>query len=166
MRLASAQETFVSIDPGLHSCGWAVFYCHGPVVPLAVGLIHPPGSIADEDFLVRAQNVGGQVDNVVKQYGSREAWIEMPVFFQSAGGMMGMASGSVPKLCACVGAIAGRLSVPAHPVLVPTWKGSLPKAIVTNRIRRILGEDVCRRMGMKKDIFDAVGIGLWRRGKL
>jgi hypothetical protein len=45
------------------------------------------------------------------------------------------------------------------------WKGQLPKTIVIDRLRRKLGRKQCDDLGIEKDAWDAVGIGMWAQGR-
>lgn len=44
---------------------------------------------------------------------------------------------------------------------VVRWKGQLPKTVVRSRVRKILGMDLCNKLNLKADMWDAAGIGLW-----
>jgi hypothetical protein len=45
------------------------------------------------------------------------------------------------------------------------WKGQLPKSVVERRLRVTLGNSVCRDLGIESHAWDAIGIGLWARGR-
>lgn len=163
-------RTLLTVDPGLHSVGWAIWPQGGKPnrPPEAAGLIHPSKSVEDSDFLVRACDIGDQLLQIAFNHHVAEAWTEWPVFYaNSAGGHMAAATGDLLKICAAAAGIAGRLSnqCPTHPVLVPDWKGQLPKPIVITRIKRILGAGVCVKLKLKADMWDAVGIGLYLQGR-
>ena len=158
------RDRFIAIAPGLHSAGWAVFEAgQHELMPSAYGLVHPKLRVCDADHLMRAKGIADEFAYLAFHHEVKRAYIEHPVFYaNSAGGHMAAATGDLLKLCACVGAIAGALKVPVHPVFVPDWKGQLPKPLVNTRIKRIL--QAAHPLGFQKDEWDAVGIGLFVKG--
>jgi len=87
---------------------------------------------------------------------------EFPEFQSGTARSMGWAKGDLQKLTFLVGYIAGRNpSCQFVPVKPSTWKGQLPKSIVTDRIITRLGKEWAQTSGVKTHAWDAVGIGLW-----
>jgi hypothetical protein len=87
--------------------------------------------------------------------------IEYPAFMPgTAGGMMVAARGDLVKLTILVGYLSsafhwqGVQLIPVH-----KWKGQLPKRIVEQRITAVLRSPLVKTL--KKDEWDAVGIGLY-----
>lgn len=151
----------IAVDAGLKSAGWAIF--DSSILPTASGLVHPRRDYKDEDVVTRAIDVGQQLGMIAKEHGAREGIIEMPVFY----GQGDKNAGSIFKLCVCIGAIAASLNengVAVETVDVPDWKGQLPKEVVIKRIKAILPDYVLADLNLEKDMWDAVGIGLWKRG--
>lgn len=96
------------------------------------------------------------------------AYIEWPSFFASAVGHAAAARGDLVKLTFGAGFVCGQLrrefGCLIEPIPVNDWKGQLPKSVVIGRIRKILGKDACRKLGIKSHAWDAVGIGLYAKG--
>ncbi|MEK7093363.1 MAG: hypothetical protein AAB927_02655 [Patescibacteria group bacterium] len=156
------QNNLLAIDPGLHSAGWAAFKS-GACVPHDAGLIVPRHEYEGEELLTRSLDIGMQMASLAKMQSCSTTIIEFPAYY----GEGDKHAGQIFKLCACIGAIAGCLNangVTVESVLVPDWKGQLPKIVVQKRIERILGLPLCRQLELRKDMWDAVGIGLYKRG--
>ena len=155
-------SNLIAIDAGLKSAGWAIFPSGG-IIPIDAGLIHPRREYRDEDLITRAIDVGQQFGILAKTRAIKEGIIEMPVYY----GQGDKNAGSIFKLCVCIGAIASALNengVTVETVDVPTWKGQLPKEVVIKRIKKILPEYAIGQLNLEKDMWDAVGIGLWKFG--
>ncbi len=153
-------KRLISVDAGLHSAGWAVFE---GILPINAGLVHPRSEYKDDELVTRAIDVGQQIGVLAREHGAREAVIEMPVYY----GQGDRNAGSIFKLCVCIGAIAASLNelgVEVSSVDVPDWKGQLPKDVVIKRIRAILPDYVIEDLKPVKDMWDAIGIGLWKKG--
>ena len=151
----------IAVDAGLKSAGWAVF--GDGMLPVDSGLVHPNRECRDEDVVTRAINVGQQIGAIARLRVCREAIIEMPVYY----GQGDKNAGSIFKLCVCIGAIAVALNeagAVVETVEVPEWKGQLPKDVVIRRIKAILPAYLVDDLKLEKDMWDAVGIGLWKRG--
>ncbi len=90
----------------------------------------------------------------------------MPIFFgSSALGVAAAGSSSLLKLCYLVGALGFAFTSEGstfEPIEVRAWKGQLPKEVVKKRLQYYLGEEVCKNY--KADIWDAVGLGLYKKG--
>lgn len=148
----------IAVDPGLHSCGWAVFEGFGKL-PLNAGLIRPrlPQSAP---LLERAREIGSSVADVARAWRVSKLWVEFPVSY----GQGDSRADDIFRLCACIGAIAAVAGGDVEEVFVRDWKGQLPKTVVIKRIKKILGIEACARLGLKDDMWDAVGIGLYKQG--
>jgi hypothetical protein len=85
--------------------------------------------------------------------------VEMPHYQESAVGSFAWKTGDLQKLVLLVGFLVADNWGAVTLVNPREWKGQLPKAVVEERIRKRLGTKACA--GFKKDIWDAVGIGLW-----
>ena len=91
----------------------------------------------------------------------------MPEFFNSVGGRAAVGSNHLQRLVFLVGALHNQFithGILFIPVPVRKWKGQLPKLVVQHRITNLLGNRHC--LDFQKDIWDAVGIGLWAQGRL
>lgn len=102
----------------------------------------------------------------------RNIYIEWPSFFGgSARGYASAARDDIVKLSIATGYIIAWLEKcrggrPGEiiPVPVRNWKGQLPKDVVIQRIKKLLGTAACYRLGVKTHAYDAIGIGLYAKG--
>jgi hypothetical protein len=80
------------------------------------------------------------------------------------GQVLGWSAGDLQKLVFLVGVLAGYFHAAASftPVTPGEWKGQLPKSVVTRRLEKRFGKHT---KGWEKDVWDAVGIGLWKMGR-
>ncbi len=170
-----------SVDPGYGGTGFAVwresdFICpipSKPEPPVKVGIITPPNSLREEDFVIRGNSIARQFGDLLQDFIPHVVYVEFPVFFDDAGGHMGMKTGDVPKLIYLVGVISEvcrARGAKFYPIPVPDWKGQMPKDMVIKRIHKELGggnrtegELICRKLDVKSHSYDAVGIGLYAR---
>lgn len=164
-----ASRSLLAIDPGLNSMGWA-FWRITPSVrpPTATGLIKAPRKL---ELAPRALWVATQMDERLRTLGSMGGSVghyeidivsEYPAWH---GIQLGWAAGDLQKLVFLVGVLAGYFSK-AHsftPVTPGEWKGQLPKSVVTRRLIKRFGPGATQEW--EKDVWDAVGIGLWKMGR-
>lgn len=164
----------IAIDPGLGSTGWAYW------MEMEKGRARPPDRFGlvtprrDDEFSEWWESAEDRADDLWKAIEKDlkmglvdiEAVCEMPIFFSgTSGGVAAAETNSLQKLCFLVGVYARMLTshgVRFSPVTVRDWKGQLPKTVVAQRIIDRIGSRNCR--GFKKDIWDAVGIGLYVKG--
>ena len=156
-------QNLIAVDPGLRSAGWAVF--HGQDI-VSAGIVNPRQEYREEEVVTRAVDVGQQLGDLVhkKFSGVTHAIVEMPVYY----GPGDKNAGSIFKLCVCIGSIAQALNergVIVETVNVPEWKGQLPKEVVIRRIKIIVPDWAIKGLNLEKDMWDAVGIGLWKLGR-
>lgn len=153
--MGTKERTTLTIDPGIHACGWALFkgkdlHECGWAKALAGGPISSCRTMVIPAFM--------SADTVV---------IEHPRVFKRE------AKGDVEDLILVAGIMGGlladegRLVEYVYPVV---WKGSVPKKIMLDRIHSRLRPDELERIpdiGAKThNVSDAVGIGLWKVGRL
>ncbi len=169
-------RSLLAIDPGLNSMGWAFWdrtrvaamQHHVVRTPTKAGLIKAPRKL---ELAPRALWIANTLHRELIDLGeidgrhTRHVDIvsEFPSWMNIS---LGWAAGDLQKLCFLVGVLAGYFKS-AHsftPITPGEWKGQLPKAVVTRRIQRLLGPGATREW--EKDMWDAVGIGYWRLGKL
>jgi len=80
------------------------------------------------------------------------------------GGPLGWQTGDLQKLVFLVGVMAGFFSDNHFtPVTPKEWKGQLPKSVVVRRLIKRFGTGVTATW--ERDMWDAVGIGLWKLGQ-
>jgi hypothetical protein len=173
----------ITIDPGTEYCGVAVWEADAKLwaavrPPVAVALLRP-STVAGTPYEDRATNIASKFSlDVLSRFHYLDAprecrqtieiASEFPEIFGADGGSMAAGvKGTWMKLAFMVGciAMAGAVrGIPFRPVPVRQWKGQMPKDMVERRIRRVLGDTACAPF--KRDIWDAVGIGLFLKGHL
>ena len=112
------------------------------------------------EFEVRCRQMAWLLAQEIRSFGSKLVWVEQPFVVPGTEAT----PESVLKLGILVGSVMASLPEDVECRLLPvrTWKGQLPKRVVIDRIRRCLGNNACD--GFEKDVWDAVGMGLWRKG--
>jgi hypothetical protein len=157
----------LAIDPGLNSMGWAYWrYPEKGFVPASVGLIKAPRKM---ELTVRAHWIAEEVFKTIPQIGGPNA----PPLFKTDivsefpawhGTSMAWSTGDLQRLVFLVGVLCGRFSLSKFTLVTPAeWKGQLPKDVVIRRLQKKLGRRVTQ--DYDKDMWDAVGIGLWKLGE-
>lgn len=135
-----------TIDPGVYMLGIAVFE-GGKLTGAAYSEL--------EDT-----PVGGAHDALL---------IEMPRIYPGSAQRKGDLN-DIVDLAAAVGFCEGRFYGPKARVFPAQWKGQVPKKIMTARIlSRLSADEQSRivRVGAKDhNTIDAIGIGLWKLGRL
>lgn len=172
----------LSIDPGLSGTGLAVWDDQGTeadwctLAPpkrvysnINTYAVHAPG---EDGWPIRMANIVGQINHIYEHLEVRgrvhKVYIEWPHFRGDEVGYTATSKGDIYKLSALIGGI---MTITIHKFggtvkLVPVteWKGQLPKDIVTNRIKNVLGNNVCENLRISQHGWDAVGIGLYTKG--
>jgi hypothetical protein len=154
------KDFVIAVDPSLNSLGWASWFTEKSLrtgLPTDVGLLKAKRS---KGLVGRSIWLGDQLHTIID---GRECVIvcEMPAYH---GSMMGWAAGDLQKLVFLVGALAGYFNrLRFVPVTPNEWKGQLPKKVVINRLIKRFGPGATRHW--EKDVWDAVGIGLYHLGK-
>ena len=89
--------------------------------------------------------------------------IEYPEYYAtSLVGQTAALAGSLVKLSILVGMYARvcqELSLNCLFIPAKQWKGQLPKQVVVNRLKKRFGDAYLKNV--RKDAFDAIGVGLW-----
>lgn len=165
---AASIRPMLAIDPGLNSMGWAYWNTNRiankgtTVLPTRVGLLKAPRKL---DLAPRALWLARTLQDELEVlwpsgYG-HDIICEYPAWH---GQQMGWAAGDLQKLVFLVGVLAGYFSSSNFtPVTPGEWKGQLPKSVVIRRLIKRFGP--ARTADWEKDVWDAVGIGLWKLGK-
>ena len=155
---------FLTIDPGISGTGWALWNREMRLVN--AGILTGKGK-----WNQKAEQICEKLAHLIRE--NREnhtitGYIEIPSFFQSAGGEMVARRGDLVKLTWVAGmlhrTIVGQGGF-VRMVPVSMWKGQLPKHVIENRVMKRLGIQ-CVKLGIRSHAFDAVGIGLYLRGDL
>lgn len=156
--------TRLFIDPSIHSMGIAIWpgrRWKKRKSPSYTDLFRSKGN----DWLQRSHYQINELKAVFNGWSPDRVYCEVPQFYETHKGMASQRSGSIGKLCVFVGMVVQLFGEERIRLVTPNeWKGQLPKKIVTSRIRKILGVKECKKY--RADIWDAVGIGLWKMGLL
>jgi len=107
----------------------------------------------------------------IEEVGSPLIMCEIPAYQGTPSRSMGWKKGDLQKLTYLVGSIGYACSsmvlgikptvIPYYVTVTPAgWKGQLTKEIVIKRIQKRI-PDVVEKFDPYKDIWDAIGIGLW-----
>lgn len=148
----------ISIDPGLEA-GYCVWTSDWQLVE--AGVIKP--SRKNYSWEERGNMVVEKISEIKSRFNIREACIEMPSYFASAGGAMVAARGDLVKLTWLVGLIYGLFPFgKCKLVKVNEWKGNLPKNVVIQRLKKLMAPEDFKRLSSHS--YDAAGIGLYMKG--
>ena len=149
---------YISIDPGLEA-GYCVWTSDWQLVE--AGVIIPPKK--NHSWEERGCMVMEKIAEIKSRFGVREGYIELPSYFASAGGAMVAARGDLVKLTWLVGLIYGLFPFgKCRLVKVHEWKGNLPKAVVIQRLKKLLEPEDFKRLASHS--YDACGLGLYVKG--
>lgn len=151
----------MSIDPSVKSCGYSIWDNRKLVLFGIQKGKHP------DNWQASGMSIGYELHKLAKNLDVQETYCEYPGYFSGGGGLVTASSGALVKLAWFVGFLNGLFTPELIDfILVPVneWKGQLPKQVVNQRIKKILGEKACQ--GFEKDIWDAVGIALYKQGRM
>lgn len=155
----------LAIDPGLTGTGAAVWTRSGPVPDEVFVVKSDLGKKAD--WIDRCANIAGHLMNIIHTHEIESVVCEMMEMHSSARAQMMWRAGDFQRTLVLIGTIHGMAienQVKEFAVVPPSvWKGQLPKEVMERRIRRIVGDRQCERLGIQTHAWDAVGIGLWER---
>ena len=155
---------FAALDPGVGGTGIALFE-ESSVAPVHHLTIHRPRA---HSWQAKAQGMMHKLGSFLVTYEPTTLYIEEPLFISTAGGRAVAGRGDLVKLTLLAGAcwgVAREHGVRVEFVPVRNWKGQLPKKVIEERIRYILGgkyEDLI----LPDHEWDAIGIGLFLKGIL
>lgn len=157
-------HAMMAIDPGLTGTGVAIW--KEKKIPVLADVINSRGALSN-DWIDRVSAIAQRVADLAMEYQVREIVCEMMEMHQSARAQMMWKAGDFQRTLFLIGAIYGMTEpyVVDFTVTPPSeWKGQLPKSVTINRVKKVLGPNVCIRLGIEKHAWDAVGIGLWHQG--
>jgi hypothetical protein len=154
-------RSLVAIDPGLNSMGVALWgSVRNDSTTPETFLLKAPRKL---DLAPRALWIARQLASQLPRGFERGDFVcEYPAWH---GIQLGWAAGDLQKLVFLVGVLAGYFNT-AHsftPVTPKEWKGQLPKDVVKRRLVKKFGPGATREW--ERDMWDAVGIGLWKLGR-
>lgn len=141
----------IAIDPG-RSTGWARF---------ERGRLVAAGHTDGDRPVVPAPDDGVSVIEVPSPGDQRAPVVDLLVLARRAGLVAGVLAAA--RLAGPFRLDAGEFFVAAR-----TWKGSVPKLVMGKRILALLDAEELGALGPKArhDAIDAVGLGLWKLGRL
>ena len=167
MTNALARPILCAIDPGVHSTGWALMNLSDksqqPLVRSS-GVIREPNN---RPWLDCADAVSATLLKLLQDNWVKRVAIEQPqIWTADSSSLASAARGDLFKLAVLVGDIIGHLRVGLQNrveirLVTPNeWKGQLPKPVVMERVRTILGYNnpACR---LRDHETDAIAIGLY-----
>ena len=153
----------LALDPGFQT-GWAFFNNKAEKWRLCyAGIMRAKG----EDWL-RVGSLVKVLGMLVNIHDPELVVIEMPQYFDNAGGNMAAKRGDLGKLMIVTGALFGAAAshgVDVQLVPVRTWKGNLPKSVSQERTLKALAQ-MESNAHPSSHALDAAGLGLWVIEKL
>jgi hypothetical protein len=178
---------FVAVDPGLNCSGFAVFVggrltaAGTATVPRDAGCVPARASLMAARIVFEVLGIVAPVGGGISvSTASNLLVIEWPRIYVDGSGRLRYGDGRDPNallgLCAVAGALAANFEV-VEAVEPAEWKGQVPKPkrradeyIVTRRAQKRLDAAECAAVaGLPEsawDAWDAVGLGLWRLGRM
>lgn len=155
-------KELLALDPGVHACGFAYWR---EVDLITCGVAH-----VDHDLgmVQGAQLLYSQIAHATRKQTFKHVAIErMRIYekFSRRGDQ-----NDLLDIAFVSGLLVDKLAIGATVVYRPTaheWKGTLPKALLEERVRTVLPQVDSMVLevpkGLRHNAFDAVGIGLWIR---
>ena len=160
-------SSLVAVDPGLNSMGYAMWSLRQPPLassvppPHTVGLLKAPRRL---ELAERARWLAHQLDETLDLNGGRGGVAFVSEYPAYHGSIRGWATGDLQKLTFLVGVLAGYFERAVFDIVTPGgWKGQMSKDVVIRRLQKRFGPGATREW--ERDMWDAVGIGLWKLGQ-
>lgn len=161
-------KALLSVDPGLRGTGLAYF----PDERLAPTWTRVIPAAPGKTWIERSQRMAAAVfmaytEEVAVVHQSKIRFVcEMMEMHGGARSQMMWKAGDFQHTLVFIGMLCAEFASAEIDLVPPsTWKGQLPKSVAERRIRKLLGEKTCHRLGIHTHAWDAVGIGLWARGR-
>lgn len=169
-RVSEDWATMLAIDGGLSGTGLALFErdANRLLQPARIEVFTPKKSLP---YMQKAQQIVDFIsfEFINPRMGPRVAChgvMEFPDYQSGAERSMGWKKGDLQKLTYLIGVLTAAIPWTRITHVFPRdWKGQLPKNVVEQRLRRDLGDDVCRRLDVRTHGWDALGIGLHVLGR-
>lgn len=168
--MTSFQGSFFAIDPGVHHCGVA-YYAKGVLKAAALVKKTNPNSVGYEGALDLAAATSTWARKL-----SHRAELVIVERMRVYPGARAENPNDLLDVCAAASSIASILvqsqACRIESLFAFTWKGNVPKKIMTNRIKErlttdeMLAVDLSCGRTLAHNVFDAIGIGLWKAGRL
>lgn len=155
-----------AIDPGIVRSGIAVFE-DGRLARAA----SPKNSLGPrEPVLERARCMAAQLILAAQVDVTRDdvVLVEWPQVYQRGASRTKGDPNDLLPLAAVAGAVAALVPVATIEVVSPArWKGQVPKSVMVERVKtRLSRAEIAFAADISADGWDAVGIGLWKVGRL
>lgn len=158
-----------TIDPGVSGTGWVAWEDGDPV---AAGVVETlPGRPWEDRTAFVVRQLATAYTALQERTGVKHPVVvcEMMEFYQTGGGSAPWVTGDLQRILVLSGWFCGRVRVPSSQAVFvrpSEWKGQLPKRVVVQRVTKLLGEKVCKKLRLKSHMWDAAGIGLWYLDRL
>ena len=156
--------SFMAIDPGLQATGYAIWDQH--YVPMICGVLSGPKG---PDWMKRVDVIALAVRDLVRRYSVTSILCEQMELFGTSMSRMAWSTGDLQRTVFLCGMIHGMTvkRVTKFDLVPPrTWKGQLPKSVTIRRVTKALGAKTCRELNIQTHAWDAVGMGLWKMGRI
>lgn len=157
----------MAIDPGLQGTGVALFRPEKfGTMPTMVDILTAPRR---GEWWDRCYRLAEDVERLIPNPYGTTVVVEMTHYMAGATRQMSWKTGDMQRLTFFIGALHALMvernsGLSFLAIETAKWKGQLPKKVVEDRIKRKLGAEACKRLGLKSHEYDAVGIGLWALG--
>lgn len=159
------QSHWFTIDPGCRSNGGTglAFWSYTQTLPVETKQFGSMNIAGLHD--IKMEHVLNKITKYLRPYSHEDypVFIEEPQFFQSLKGQTAAKSGALHKLTFFYGRLfqlVKHLGLKPIPVTIAHWKGQMDKARTKKKIDRLYPDN-----NWKGDELDAVGIGLFLKGK-
>jgi hypothetical protein len=162
----SWEEVILTIDPGITGTGVIAWNADKFKNPEKLSFDAALFNASAKEWEIATQQIANALHRWTQcsLYKVKTIYVEFPQAFQSALGQAAINRGDIFKLVFLIGCIRGVLIFSEFvPVRVIDWKGQLPKEEVERRCKRIIPE---KDWVKTTHLWDAVGIGLYLKGKL
>lgn len=160
-------HSLITFDPGYskkNALGWARFSDYSLT---GAGIVRPDG-----DFYAMANAAVTAAQDCWQGEVHTRAIIEVPEVYPGVQDADPNDLLPLSELAGYVGYACRQIDYPVERVVPKTWKRQVPKDIMTNRITKRLGPAEfsliakIKPVGLRHNAIDAVGIGLWKLGRL
>lgn len=143
----------ITIDPGVKKCGYAYF---------------EKGVLITADWILTNHAVGNAAVGVYPPGMAARAVCEAPRFYGSLSDRSKNKNSIDPNDLLDLAMVVGRfVQVGADIVYPADWKAQVPKQVMTARILTFLSaEEKANMRSTDHNTIDAIGIGLWKLGRM
>lgn len=159
------EKNYLAIDPGYNTgvAVWQFTEWADLLAPYRTFTITAPRKGTWQERMISLAN---RLQAVFDEFQPIGLAMEVPQFFNDAGGEMAAAGGALVKLTLSAGVVIGLANRTVRYWHLPTvhnWKGQLPKEVVHRRLSKRWCEFI--REGLSGHEKDAAALGLWTAQK-